>query len=277
MASSLETAGGWYPGATRVGIPDSNFSFGRNGRTVRAVVLHIEAGHSAGTIAKFRTPGVQTSAHFEITITGKVNQFVSILDTAYGNGLHYATVPETWLRWAGAGWYNPRGVKVAPTWPLLAVPFNPNPDTISIEHEGYPDALWTAEMDAANTALLQWIAQQTGLSYVPLRTLIGHCHLDTVDRPNCPGPHVDYARIAQAANSDAWAAWGTRYPLPVEQRAWGIPQLWHDNASWLGEARSEELYLADGNMSLRVFQGGLIYYEKAGGRCTLGPFVTRLP
>lgn len=84
-----------------------------------------------------------------------------------------------------------------------------------------------------------------------------------------------WATIAEA-RMDVWSMWGSRYPLPPEQRAWGIPQLWKDNASWLGEARSDELYLADGNMSLRVFQGGLIYYEKAGGRCTLGPFVTRL-
>jgi hypothetical protein len=201
MPSSLDTPNGWYPGATRIAIPTSNFSFGRSGRSIRAVVLHVEAGYSAGTIAKFKTPGVQSSTHFEITKRGKVNQFVSILDTAYGNGLHYAAAPEAWLRWAGPGWYNPRGVIVHPTWPLLQRPFNPNLDTISIEHEGQSADVWTIEMDAANTALLKWIAGQTKLAYVPLQTLIGHCHLDTVDRPFCPGPHVDYTRIAMAATA----------------------------------------------------------------------------
>lgn len=262
-ASSLDTTRGWYPGATRIGVPAGNFSFGRSGRTPRAVVLHIEAGRTAGTIKKFRTPGAQTSSHFEITIQGRVNQFVSIYDTAYGNGLHYATAPEAWLHWAGTGWYNARGTKVAPIWPLLTAPYNPNLDTISIEHEGYPDALWTAEMDRANTALLQWIAHETGMDCVPLRTLIGHCHLDTVDRPNCPGPHVDYTKIAAAANAapDAWARWGTRYPLPIEQRINGIPTLWHENL-WLGEARSFEAYSDDGLRSLQWFQRGGIYWER---------------
>jgi hypothetical protein len=277
LQSSLSTAGGWYPTATRIGIPAANFSFGRAGRTVRAVVLHIEAGHSVGTIAKFQDPGAQTSAHFEITITGHVNQFVSILDTAYGNGLHFATAPEPWLHWAGAGWYNPRGHKVDPTWPLLTIPVNPNPDTISIEHEGYPDALWTAEMDQANTALLQWIAQQVHLTYVPLQTLIGHCHLDTVDRPNCPGPHVDYAKIAAAANAvpDIWARWGDAFPLPVEQRGNGIPSFWRAN-TWLGEARSRETFPGAGDVSVCVFQAGYIVYEKATGHCTVQHLESRL-
>jgi hypothetical protein len=77
--------------------------------------------------------------------------------------------------------------------------------------------------------------------------------------------------------TDVWAQWGDRFPLPPEQRGWGIPQLWKDNAAWLGQARSDELYLADGAVSVRLFQGGSVTWEKATGRCTLTRLVTRLP
>lgn len=64
---------------------------------------------------------------------------------------------------------------------------------------------------------------------------------------------------------DPWLAWGTAYPLPVEQRLWGIPQLWSENARWLGEARSEPIYripdAQDGHnrFVLQLFQGGAIW------------------
>jgi N-acetyl-anhydromuramyl-L-alanine amidase AmpD len=33
------------------------------------------------------------------------------------------------------------------------------------------------------------------------RTLIGHNELNPADRPNDPGPNLDFAKIAQAANA----------------------------------------------------------------------------
>lgn len=64
---------------------------------------------------------------------------------------------------------------------------------------------------------------------------------------------------------DPWLAWGTAYPLPPEQRLWGIPQLWSENARWLGEARSEPIYripdAQDGHnrFVVQLFQGGAIW------------------
>src|SRR5439155_27350913 len=46
----------------------------------------------------------------------------------------------------------------------------------------------------------QWIAAQTGLTYLPHHTLIGHSEIDPVDKPNCPGPQADLERIAFEAN-----------------------------------------------------------------------------
>lgn len=65
--------------------------------------------------------------------------------------------------------------------------------------------------------------------------------------------------------ADIWALWGTAYPLPPEQRGWGIPQLWAENARWLGEARSEPIYripdAQDGHnrFVVQLFRGGFIW------------------
>lgn len=65
--------------------------------------------------------------------------------------------------------------------------------------------------------------------------------------------------------TDIWALWGNAYPLPVEQRPWGIPQLWAENARWLKEARSNPMYAImdahDGHnrFVVQAFQGGAIY------------------
>lgn len=64
---------------------------------------------------------------------------------------------------------------------------------------------------------------------------------------------------------DVWSLWGTAYPLPVEQRPWGIPQLWAENARWLKEARSNPMYAVmdeqDGHnrFVVQAFQGGAIW------------------
>ena len=36
---------------------------------------------------------------------------------------------------------------------------------------------------------------------MPRRTLIGHFEIDPVDRPNCPGPNVDWNKTATEANA----------------------------------------------------------------------------
>src|SRR5262249_43300314 len=59
---------------------------------------------------------------------------------------------------------------------------------------------WTPAMYDANTKLLKWIAQETGIVYVAHRTLIGHYEINPVDKKDCPGPNVDYDKISADAN-----------------------------------------------------------------------------
>lgn len=181
---------GWCPFATKRPITLNNFDIGRSGQKVKAVVLHIAAGSMAGIFPTFNDPNRLASAHFAVGKDGTIEQYVSIDDTAYGVGMRYAN----------GQWFNPRGVLCQPTWTGMQPPLNPNLYTISVEHEGQPEDQWTPQMYDANNRLLQWIAQQISITYVPRQTLIGHFEIDPVDRPNCPGPNVDWNRIAGDAN-----------------------------------------------------------------------------
>jgi|GEM_PF-791620 len=187
---------GWYPSATKKQIVSNNFDVGRSGQKVIAVVLHIADGQLAGVFPTFNDPNAQKSAHFCIGKQGEVEQYVSINDTAYGNG----------LAWKNGQWFNPRGIQVNPSWQDIIAKVNPNQYTISIEHEGKPEDLWTQPMYDANNRVLQWIAGEIGIQstgdfqYVVHHTLIGHNEINPVDRPNCPGPNVQWDKIAADAN-----------------------------------------------------------------------------
>jgi N-acetyl-anhydromuramyl-L-alanine amidase AmpD len=181
---------GWCPFATKRPITMNNFDVGRSGQKVKAVVMHIAAGSMAGIFPTFNDPARLASAHFAIAKDGRIEQYVSIDDTAYGVGMRYKD----------GNWYNPRGVLSHPTWTGMQPPLNPNLYTISVEHEGQPEDPWTPQMYDANKRLLQWIAKQINLTYVPRQTLIGHFEIDPVDRPNCPGPNVPWDQIAADAN-----------------------------------------------------------------------------
>ncbi|MGB8648218.1 MAG: peptidoglycan recognition family protein [Anaerolineae bacterium] len=184
-------AAGWYPQAVQRPITLANYDVGRSGHPVTAIVLHIAAGPLTAVFPTFNNPGHQASAHFCIGKDGTVEQYVSITDTAYAVGMRYQN----------GRWYNPRGVLSKPSWQDLQPPYNPNLYTVSIEHEGQPDDQWTPQMYQANNALLQWLAAQLSITYVSHRTLIGHCDIDPVDRPRCPGPNVNYDQIAADANA----------------------------------------------------------------------------
>lgn len=210
MAGSRDTPGGWYPQAAPVDIPLANFTHGFKSRD--AVVLHIIVGSQASARSKFQNAASRVSSHFSISKAGRVEQYVSVLDTAYGNG----------LSWNGQHWVDPEGYVLdgtthpAPTWAGLRPPTNPNTQTISIEHEGQPADVPTLAMTRARTDLLRWLGQFfTSLArYIPHQSLIGHYEISPANRPNCPGPHVDYAAIALAGSLSTAAPYLVR-GLPI--------------------------------------------------------------
>lgn len=187
----MPTTDGLCPFATQRPIPTSgNFETGRNGQIVKAVVLHIGEGPLSAFFPTFNSPARKASAHFTVGKQGEIEQYVSIKDTAYANG----------LRWDNGIWRNPRGVQVTPVWQGLIPAVNPNYYTISIEHEGFFGEPWTEPMYLSNLKLLRWIRDETGLTYLHGDSLIGHSDFDNIDRPNCPGPNAPFDRMLADLN-----------------------------------------------------------------------------
>lgn len=186
----------WYPQAEKHETP--KLYPGNQGR--RAVVIHIAEGSYEAAVRWLQDAQLNpnSSAHFVIAKDARVAQLVSVNDGAWANGLRWnvdASQPN------GGYWTNGRGVRVNPSWPDIVPGQNPNFYTISIEHEGYYQETWTPEMYAANNELLVWIAEQFDIWWVPYRSLIGHYAIDNVDRPNCPGPTVNFVKMAADANT----------------------------------------------------------------------------
>ncbi len=232
---------GWYPYATVAPAPQGNYANGRFGHTIKAVCLHVTDGSYQSAVDWFRDPTSGISAHFLLGKAGQIAQSVSIFDTAYGNGLKYIN----------GVWLNPDDITVHPRWARITPGVNPNFETISIEHEGKSGDIWSPEMDAANTRLLRWISDTTGVTYTPLETLIGHCDLDMASRAYCPGPTVDYWHIAASANlpsgqgnytvncvaANVRTGPGRSYPV-INKRSLGSPVL---GDTWvLGESIGDE-------------------------------------
>jgi hypothetical protein len=83
--------------------------------------------------------------------------------------------------------------------------------------------------------------------------------------------HWRYALMLPLPPPDPWLAWGTMYPLPVEQRQYGISTLWFQHRAILKEARSFPWYPSGAQgIVIQVFQGGLIWC--VDGQCQVKQF-----
>lgn len=67
-------------------IGSTNFTAGRKGLPVRAIVLHTMEGFLAGSDSWFNNPASEVSAHFGVGLAGAAHQYVELKDTAWGNG-----------------------------------------------------------------------------------------------------------------------------------------------------------------------------------------------
>lgn len=198
MAGSTDTTTGWMPIASRVSIPDTNFSQVTSNR--RAVCLHIIEGSVASALSVFKAKNSQKSSHFVVSKAGLIWQCVSVDDSAYANGLSWNEAAHCWVDPQG---HYLRPPNPSPAWRELTPPVNPNLTTISIEREGYYQDVPTDAQNAAVVKIMQWCEEQFPMlgPYTFLHTLIGHCHISPVTKSNCPGPHINYAALAAAANA----------------------------------------------------------------------------
>lgn len=145
-----------------VGTP--NYRAGRSGKKPLAIVNHITAGYYPGCLDWMKNPASQASAHFLVLRNGRILQMVKEEDTA---------------------WH--AGIVTKPNWPLYDGT-NPNYYTIGIEHEGMPeDGLTDAQYQSTLWLHKYLMAKYPGIT-MDTNHIIGHYRIDSVNRPNCPGP-----------------------------------------------------------------------------------------
>lgn len=165
-------------------LPAPNFTAGRRGYQPLLIVCHIMAGTLAGTRSWFANPASRVSAHFGVGKQGETEQYVRIGDTAWHAG----------------------SVRC----PLVPLPYppgiNPNLYTVGIEFEGRPgDAMPEAQYQAG-VALVRNLLRTIPASDLPIKQrVIGHCQVNSIDRPNCPGSGFPWPRL-YADLSDPLAA-----------------------------------------------------------------------
>ena len=150
--------------------PSPNFTSGRSGRKIIAIVNHITAGAFPGCLNWLCNITSSASAHYLITRTGDVYQLVRESDTA---------------------WH--AGIARKPTW-RLHDGTNPNKRTLGIEHECISGGELTEAQYQATLQLQRELCAKYGIP-ADRDHIIGHCEINPVDRPECPGKDFPWARL----------------------------------------------------------------------------------
>jgi len=150
--------------------PSPNFTEGRKGRKIIAIVNHITAGLMPGTLSLMCNPIAKASAHYLITKIGEIYQLVDDNNRAW----HAGEVRK-------------------PNWSLYDGT-NPNYCTLGIEHEALAGESLTDKQYEATLWLHKMLTQKWN---IPIDTdhIIGHYRLDSVNRKNDPGPKFPWSRL----------------------------------------------------------------------------------
>lgn len=151
-------------------VSTPNYSKGRSGKSIVAIVNHITAGSYPGCLSWLCNAQAQASAHYLITRQGLIYQLVNDEDSAWHCGI--VNQPD-WLLYDGT---------------------NPNRYTIGIEHEGQPGEPLTEEQYQATLWLHRQLIAKWGIP-IDSDHIIGHYRIDSVNRPNCPGSAFPWDRL----------------------------------------------------------------------------------
>lgn len=155
------------------------------------IVNHISEGSAESCISWFTTPNNrESSAHFLVSKSGEVFQFVEIEDKAWANGVVKKPHPDSIL--------NKRfGV-------------NPNWYTVSIEHEGVfaetKGELTKAQLEATillHKYIIEYIRNKWKIDMpISNKHIIGHNVIDSVTRGDCPGKLFPFNVIISTLNNE---------------------------------------------------------------------------
>lgn len=151
-----------------------------------AICDHIMQGHMAGTFARFNNPKEEVSAHFGISLTGQIVQYVSLDRWAYANGVLEAT-PDLSIPWLADCW-NMRNT---------SNPKNPNWFTYSIEHEGQPGQVFPEQQYQSSLFLHKYLMARSPNILATRKHIIGHYQISPKSRPECPSDTFPFDRLIQ--------------------------------------------------------------------------------
>jgi N-acetyl-anhydromuramyl-L-alanine amidase AmpD len=144
--------GGMYPSSSFAAASTSNYTDGREGETIKYVVIHDMEGSYESAISWFENPAAEASAHYCIRSSdGDITQMVKEANTAWHAG----------------------------NWSI-------NTQSIGIEHEGYaaqPDKWYTDAMYRQSARLTAAICHRYDIP-VDRQHIFGHAE---VPDPNNPG------------------------------------------------------------------------------------------
>lgn len=161
----------------------------RDGQKPCLIVWHIADGTYNGTVAWECNPNSGISSHFVLGENGEVAQLVPLTEAAYT-----------------------QGVVKKPTHPLVKMRTNVNPNLycISIECAGYwsktKGKLTEKQLQAAAELTKHIVAEVKRIYGVEIpidrQHMIGHCEINTVTRPHCPGELFPYDELISLAKTD---------------------------------------------------------------------------
>jgi N-acetylmuramoyl-L-alanine amidase len=218
--------------------------------------------------------------HFGIGLDGAVSQYASIFDASWGNGVtgsverydrrnrHLAAI-EPLGDWRAV---LEGGVRVYALVDADGVNVI-NAHSISIEHEdgGRAGVEWPAAMLAADVAVKAWCVRQLATAGMPMAidddALVGHCQIDPVHRPDCPGAtwprrEVVHRLRAELGGDEMWVRlngrapwWSGRRLGPMRE---GVMRLDVDFPELPSTARAVDLevFLAAGSRGAFVLRDG---------------------
>ena len=159
----------FYPIAAYVGSPN----YSARTASPEAIVLHVAQGTQPGMDSWFNQIASQVSAHFSISKTGVVHQYVWLTNAAWANGVIEAGYTAALVNENGG--------------------MNPNRWSVSIEHEGFYPEEPTPAMFEASVQLSAWLFKNvllvsgaTGVA-VDRKHILRHGEISAVSRVNCPG------------------------------------------------------------------------------------------
>lgn len=175
--------------------PSPNHS-SRSGWKPDLIVEHITAGSTAaGAIATLCDPAREASAHFVVDRDGAVYQLVPLDRAAWANGTSSALTDKRYYGRATLETVRNRRV-------------NANLYTVSIEHANTGGGALTEKQLTASIALHKHIIAEVKRLYgvtIPAdrRHIVGHCEINPVTKPGCPGAQFPYSEILEGLMNTA--------------------------------------------------------------------------